>query len=96
MTKIRYPILSNGFLGKTKTDYVEVSFHHFSVFTSCRQFHQRFTRAFFVRNFGAKNYKLKHLTLRLFDEKILRKTRSKNVDEIDTLGLISPSVYEQL
>jgi len=24
---------------------------------TCSQFHQRFTRAFFVQNFGAKNYK---------------------------------------
>jgi len=26
------------------------------VFPNCRQFHQRFTSAFFVQNFGAKNY----------------------------------------
>jgi len=25
-----------------------------------RQFHQRFTRAFFVQKFGAKSYKAKH------------------------------------
>jgi len=38
-----------------------------------RQFHQRFSLAFFVRNFGAKNKKLKRLALRLFGEKISAK-----------------------
>jgi len=35
------------------------------------QFHQRFTHAFFVQNFGAKNYKALFLALRLFGAKIL-------------------------
>jgi len=48
-----------------------------------RQFHQRFTRAFFVRNFGAKaKTSLEKWTF-------VQKKRVKNVDEIDTMSFLT-------
>jgi hypothetical protein len=57
----------------------------------CRQFHQRFTREFFVQNFGAKNYKAETVSASVkcslcnfLAPKYQRKICAKNVDEIDT------------
>jgi hypothetical protein len=61
----------------------------------CRQFHQRFTRGFFVQNFGAKNYKaenisgsVKHSLVLFLAPKYQRKIFEQNVDEIDTLSTV--------
>jgi len=40
------------------------------LYIDCRQFHQRFTRAFFVQSFGAKNYKSVFWGLKFFGTKI--------------------------
>jgi len=62
----------------------------------CRQFHQRFTRAFFVRNVGAKNHKAERYQRKAAEKTCIRKRRSYNVDEIDTFDLISQSSLPDL
>jgi hypothetical protein len=48
-----------------------------------RQFHQRFTRSFFVQNFGAKaKTSLEKWTF-------VQKKGVKNVDEIDTMSFLT-------
>ncbi len=50
----------------------------------CRQFHQRFTCAFFVWNFGSKNYKADTYLKKAAQFAFVQKRRTYNVDEIDT------------
>jgi len=58
--------------------------------TTYRQFHQHCTSAFFVQNFGAKNYNAVFWVWYL----LVPKFYTKNVDEIDYLHSTHHIIYE--
>ncbi len=60
------------------------------------QFHQCFTRTFFVQNFGAKNYKAaQRFHTKFWRQKhaFVRKTCATNVDEIDLWAILTFFIY---
>jgi len=61
----------------------------------CRQFHQSFTHAFFVQNFGAKNHKAVFWVWSFGTKNFVRKMGRYNVDEIDSwFGSFSKCTFE--
>jgi len=58
------------------------------------RFHQHFTRAFFVQNFGTKNYKAVFWDWNFLAPKYRRKKRTQNVEKIDyCLGIFGPWMH---
>jgi 4-aminobutyrate aminotransferase-like enzyme len=51
----------------------------------CRQFHQRFTRAFFVQNFGAKNHKAESNQRKAAQFAFVQKCESKMLMKLTTI-----------
>jgi len=75
--------LSNSRLGEAQLYNLLWNTKKNSNSSSC-QFHQRFLRAFFVQNFGDKNYEAGFWVWNFGAKNFVRKMRTKNVDEIDT------------